>query len=66
MFTYEQIPFTRIMAKKALSEGKISQTKYDELMSLLEKMEQDRIKIEEQSIKTARKILRDRQIPIYT
>lgn len=66
MFTFEQTPFIRITAKKALLDGKMSQERYDELMSLLAKMEYDRKKIDEQTIKAARKSLLNRQTPVYT
>ncbi|PZE21450.1 hypothetical protein CBW46_008875 [Paenibacillus xerothermodurans] len=64
MFTYEQIPFTRVMAKMAFSDGKLSKEKYDKLMSLLEQSETDHNKIDKQIIKAAGKSFLNRRMPV--
>jgi hypothetical protein len=44
MISGKHIPFIRIMARRALSEGKMPQERYNLLISRLDKIEQDQLK----------------------
>lgn len=63
MITYDQIPFIRQTAKKFLQEGKIDHKRYDEIMSLLAEVENDKVTYDEKVISEARKnIARQRML----
>lgn len=66
MISYEQIPFIRLSAEKALAEGKISSEKFSQLMFLLEEVEHDHMKSEEKKLKAVQKSFFSRNQLAYT